>query len=209
MKKITVSAFMPYLNAKTRKALEAVSDFTPLQAEKEINKNYNATADSFLNLVKDTVKSYGEETLRRNMTLRNQSDVVDYLNQIVSDADAETTFCIFLDAKNKVLAAEELNKGTITQSLMYPREIIKLALKYGAVCVIVAHNHPSQDVNPSQSDIQSTKRLYFALKELDMQLIDHLILSGLPYKENNYFSFQKSGLLSSMQAAFKVMMDTI
>jgi len=161
----------------------------------------------FFSIIRDFVSQYmADSFVGERKTIRCQSEVVDFFKGLCALSDREETHAVFLDAKNGVIAREKVNEGTITQSLMYPREIVKLALKHGAISVIAVHNHPSGDTNPSQSDIRATKRLLFALKEMDMNLIDHIIIGT---KGDGWFSFEKSGLLSSMQAAYRLMLETV
>lgn len=208
MKKFYIADMFPYLNTATKKTLEAYKDLTVIQAEKELINTPNKKAFEFINTLKENVSAYGAEILIGGEYIKKQDDVITYFNRVNKGADKETTFAIFLDAKNRILGIEAIAEGTITQSLMYPREIIKKALNYGALSVIAIHNHPSTDTNPSQSDIRATKRLYFALKETDMNLLDHIIIAGKE-ADNNYFSFERAGLISSIQASYRTMIESI
>ncbi len=164
-------------------------------------------AEIFFGIINEFVNCYmADSFLRERKTINSQEDVVDYFQGICALSDKEETHGVFLDAKNGVMAVERLSEGTITQSLMYPREIVKLALKHGALSIIVIHNHPSGDTAPSQSDIKTTKRLYFALREMDMNLMDHIIIGT---KGKGWYSFEKNGIISSFREAYACFMQTV
>lgn len=97
---------------------------------------------------------------------------------------------LFLDAQNRVLAQEELFSGTLTQTSVYPREVVKRALHYNAASVIFAHNHPSGVAEQSRADEMLTTALKQALALVDVRVLDHFIVAG-----NNTLSFAERGLL--------------
>ena len=98
--------------------------------------------------------------------------------------------CLFLDKQNRVLADEQLFRGTLTQTAVYPREVIKAALHHNAGGVILYHNHPSGRAEPSAADMMVTDALCAALRMVDVNVLDHLIVgAGEPY------SFSENGLL--------------
>jgi len=95
-----------------------------------------------------------------------------------------------LDAQHRVIAFEELFRGTLTQTSVYPREVVKSALKHNAAAVIFAHNHPSGAAEPSHSDELLTRSLKTALALVDIQTLDHFIIAG-----SKVISFAERGLL--------------
>jgi DNA repair protein RadC len=100
-------------------------------------------------------------------------------------------FCVlFLDNRHRLLAFEELFRGTIDGASVYPREVVRQTLQHNAACVIVAHNHPSGSVEPSQADEGVTRRLRQALGLIDVRLLDHLIVG-----DGSCYSFSEHGLL--------------
>ena len=100
-------------------------------------------------------------------------------------------FCgLFLDNRHRLLAFEEIFRGTIDGASVYPREIVRLTLLHNAASVIVAHNHPSGVVQPSQADEGVTRRLRQALALIDVRLLDHLIVG-----DGKCYSFSEHGLL--------------
>ena len=97
---------------------------------------------------------------------------------------------LFLDARHRVVAAEALFRGTLTQTSVYPREVVKAALRANAAAVIFAHNHPSGAAEPSQADELLTRSLKEALALVDVKVLDHFIVAG-----SRSLSFAERGLL--------------
>ena len=97
---------------------------------------------------------------------------------------------LFLDNQNQLLASEEMFRGTINAASVYPREIVKAALQHNAAAVILAHNHPSGEPEPSLADRSLTERLLAALSLVDIRVLDHLVIGG-----SNTVSFAERGWL--------------
>ena len=97
---------------------------------------------------------------------------------------------IFLDAQHRVIVSEEMFHGTLTQTSVYPREVVKRALALNAAAVIFAHNHPSGVAEPSQSDRLLTDALKQALSFVDVRVLDHFIVAGA-----GCLSFAEKGML--------------
>jgi DNA repair protein RadC len=97
---------------------------------------------------------------------------------------------MFLDAQNRLIAADELFRGTLTQTSVYPREVVKAALKHNAAALILAHNHPSGVAEPSNADELLTRNLKQALALVDVRVLDHFIVAG-----NAALSLAERGLL--------------
>ena len=95
-----------------------------------------------------------------------------------------------LDSQNRLIHAEELFRGTLTQTSVYPREVVKLALKHNAAAVIFSHNHPSGHAEPSNADIRLTEIIKSALALVDIQVLDHVVVSA-----SGATSFAERGLL--------------
>jgi DNA repair protein RadC len=104
--------------------------------------------------------------------------------------EREVFVVVLLDAQNGVLATEELFAGTLTQTSVYPREVVKTALRHNAAAVIFAHNHPSGIAEPSQADQLLTVNLKQALALVDIKVLDHFIVAG-----GSAISFAERGLL--------------
>lgn len=125
-------------------------------------------------------------------TIQGPTDVVSLLAPEARGLDRECFWRLDLDARNAVVAYELVSIGTLTAALVHPREVFKGALLANAAGVILAHNHPSDDVSPSPEDRETTARLKRAGELLGVPLLDHVILgSGAPA----YFSFREAGLL--------------
>lgn len=130
------------------------------------------------------------EELRSRSALTSPQAVRDYLRLTLGGREHEVFVVIFLDAQHRVLATEELFRGTLTQTSVYPREIVKAALKANAAAVIFAHNHPSGVAEPSQADELLTRQLKESLAMVDVKVLDHFIVAG-----RATLSFAERGLL--------------
>ncbi len=130
------------------------------------------------------------ETLEQTSALTSPGAVRDYLRLALAAREHEVFVCLWLDAQHKVIAIEEPFRGTLTQTSVYPREIVKAALAANAAAVIFAHNHPSGVAQPSQSDELLTRSLKEALALVDVRVLDHFIVAG-----NQAISFAERGLL--------------
>ena len=128
-----------------------------------------------------------EENKINNIKLNDPSKVFDYFKYRINK-DQEEFYCIYLDAKKKVISYKLLFVGTVNHSMVHPRDIFKEAYKLNAAFIICVHNHPSGDVYPSLDDINATKRILEIGNLMGIKLIDHIIIS-----ENNYYSFLENG----------------
>ena len=116
--------------------------------------------------------------MRAGEALSSPSAVRSFLQLKLAPLPHEVFAVIFLDAQNRVLAYEELFRGTLTQTSVYPREVVKHALKHNAAALILAHNHPSGVAEPSRADELLTASLKQALALVDVRVLDHLIVAG-------------------------------
>ena len=123
--------------------------------------------------------------------------VHDYLFQSMQKDKKEIFKVMFLDGKNRLIEAEDLFEGSLTSSVVYPREIMKKAIKYDAANLIFVHNHPSGDPDPSPSDKDITKELLFAGNLMQIKVLDHIIIG-----DNKYFSFADDGLIKEYDLNF-------
>ena len=123
-------------------------------------------------------------------SLTSPGAVRDYLRLALGGRPHEVFVCIWLDAQHRVAKCEELFRGTLTQTSVYPREIVKAALATNAAAVIFAHNHPSGVAQPSQADELLTRNLKEALALVDVKVLDHFIVAG-----PQAISFAERGLL--------------
>jgi DNA repair protein RadC len=130
------------------------------------------------------------EQMRARDVLSSPQQVRDYLCLKLGGLTREVFVVMFLDAQNRVLAQEELFSGTLTQTSVYPREVVKRALHHNAASVIFAHNHPSGIADQSRADELLTDSLKQALALVDIRVLDHFIVAG-----NTTLSFAEKGLL--------------
>jgi len=119
------------------------------------------------------------EEMKTGDALNSPHSVRDYLRLLLRGRLNEVFMAIFLDAQHRVIAAEELFHGTLTQTSVYPREVVKRALHYNAAAVIFAHNHPSGVSEPSQADKSLTEALKHSLALVDVRVLDHFIVAGV------------------------------
>ena len=123
--------------------------------------------------------------------LHGAEDAAKHFNMLFSDDPAREYFgIIYLNGKNDVISSEVLFTGTLTTSAVYPREIIKRALEENAAAILVGHNHPSGNRQPSQDDIAITKKIKAACETVDIVLHDHLIITS-----TGYYSLDDHGVL--------------
>ena len=117
------------------------------------------------------------EDIKLTDALTSPKSVRDYLKLTLARLAHEVFVAVFLTSQNRVIKVEEIFRGTLTQTSVYPREIVKLALAHNAAAVIFAHNHPSGEPNPSQADRALTKTLADALALIDVRVLDHFIVA--------------------------------
>jgi len=133
---------------------------------------------------------YLRERLRPGTTIGSPADSREFLLASLRDRPHEVFCCLFLDNRHRVLAFDELFRGTIDAAAVYPREIVKQALSRNAAAVILAHNHPSGVAEPSQSDQLITRRIRDALDLVDVRLLDHFVIG-----DNTCVSLASRGML--------------
>ena len=130
------------------------------------------------------------EALARGAALESTADTKGYLQARLRDLPHEVFCCLFLDNRHRVLAFEELFRGTLNGTAVYPREVVKRALVHNAAAVILVHNHPSGVSEPSRADETLTARLKEALTLVDVRLLDHLVVG-----DGEMVSFSERGLI--------------
>jgi DNA repair protein RadC len=130
------------------------------------------------------------EQMQARDVLSSPKQVRDYLMLKLGALPREVFMVMMVDAQNRVIAQETLFEGTLTQTSVYPREVVKRALHHNAASVIFAHNHPSGVAEPSKADETLTQSLKQALALVDIRVLDHFIVAG-----NSTLSFTERGLL--------------
>lgn len=131
-----------------------------------------------------------KEEIQRGDALNSPRAVRDYLQLLLGGRQQEVFMALFLDTQHRVIASEELFHGTLSQTSVYPREVVKRALAHNAAAVIFAHNHPSGDTEPSQSDRLLTDVLKQALGLVDVRALDHFVVTA-----GKTLSFAEKGLI--------------
>ncbi|HHE07696.1 MAG TPA: JAB domain-containing protein [Chlorobaculum parvum] len=129
-------------------------------------------------------------TRTMNRQVQGTHDVFEYMQGRIPDETKEHLFVLFLNTKNRILSHETVTVGTLTASLIHPREIFKAAIRQSAHSIILVHNHPSGDVQPSNADKQVTSILKKSGDLLQIALLDHVIVGN-----NDWFSFRDHSLL--------------
>ncbi|HEX7062907.1 MAG TPA: DNA repair protein RadC [Woeseiaceae bacterium] len=129
-----------------------------------------------LRVIPELARRYFEQALTPGHAIRSPADTEAFLMARLRDLPHELFCCIYLDNRHRIIAFEELFRGTIDGTSVYPREVVKQALAANAAAVILAHNHPSGVAEPSQADERITRRLKSALELVDIRLLDHLVI---------------------------------
>ena len=132
----------------------------------------DAVIQRALRIMESRLRTHGE-------ALNSPRTVQDYLRLRLANREQEVFVVLFLNAQHGLIACEELFRGTLTQTSVYPREVVKTALKHNAAAVIFAHNHPSGVAEPSRADELLTQALKLALDLVDIKVLDHLIIAGM------------------------------
>ena len=169
------------------------ADFDKLSAVDGLGKNSIA----FLKLIGDLPSIIYKDELknkklidRETLKISNKDILLNYLRNKIGYEEIEKFYVIYLSSSNEVIEFEENSVGTLDRSSVYPREIYKKIINLNAKSVILAHNHPSDNITPSKSDIELTNEIAKGLKNFGALLIEHIIIT-----KNSYFSFLEEGLI--------------
>jgi DNA repair protein RadC len=128
--------------------------------------------------------------MKSGINLSSPTAVRDFLRLSIQNRQVEVFVGLFMDAQNRVIAVEELFSGTLTQTSVFPREVVRRALHHNAAGVIFAHNHPSGVAEPSHADETLTQALKGALASIDVRVLDHFVVG-----RGATLSFAERGLL--------------
>jgi len=148
-------------------------------------------SERILDAAKELLARALSEEMQEGEVLSSPDKVRDFLRLRLAERPHEVFMVLLMDVQHRLLADVELFRGTLTQTSVYPREVVKLALSHNAAAVIFAHNHPSGVPEPSQADIQLTHALRQALSLVDVRTIDHIVVGG----NASPVSFAERGLL--------------
>jgi DNA repair protein RadC len=130
------------------------------------------------------------ETDEENFDIKNPEAVCKLISATIKEKAKEHFKLILLNSRNKKIGISTISIGTLTTSLVHPREVFKEALAHSAASVILAHNHPSGDPEPSEDDLKITRKLVESGKILGVEVIDHIIVG-----KNSFYSFREKGLI--------------
>jgi len=150
-----------------------------------------------IKLVQEVAREFLKERILQKPICKSSKEIFDYLYHSMRDLKKEVFKVIFLDGRNQIIDIEDLFEGTLNASSIYPREIIKSAIKNNAISLIFVHNHPSGNPEPSQSDKNITEDLVFVGNLMQIRILDHIIIG-----DNKYFSFADEGLIEEYNLNF-------
>ncbi|QEM87487.1 JAB domain-containing protein [Glaesserella parasuis] len=139
-----------------------------------------------LQATKEMTKRYLSQQMKVNEMVDSPYVAVMYFQSELESWEREVFMVIFLDNQNRLIKTEKMFYGTINQASVHPREIIKEALKCNAAAILVAHNHPSGNCNPSEADRFLTRKIEMACDLVDIRFVDHIIVG-----KGDYFSFEE------------------
>lgn len=135
-------------------------------------------------------KRFWKEKSLTKIKVKTSKDIVDYFIPYLRDMKKEVFKVVLLDGKNKIIKDVTISEGTLTKSIVHPREVIKSAIAESSAALVLVHNHPSGEPQPSQDDIEITNRIISACELVGIKVLDHIIIG-----DNNYFSFFNEGLI--------------
>jgi DNA repair protein RadC len=141
-------------------------------------------------LIKELSALYLKQKAKEKPQIACTSELLDFCRTAMGGKKDEEFCVIYLDAQNQIIDFETVQKGVANQAVVYPRQVLERALRQKASALILAHNHPSGHVRPSDADIRLTKTIQDAARMLDILVHDHIIIG-----ENRFFSFREEGLM--------------
>ncbi len=147
----------------------------PVERLKEVNGLGDA-AITELKIVQAAASRFARGQVMQRPVLASWSNVLDYCRTAMAFADREEFRVLFLDKRNRLIADEQHQTGTVDHTPVYPREVVKRALELSATAIILVHNHPSGDPTPSRADVQMTQAIIEVAKPLGIAVHDHIIV---------------------------------
>ncbi|MDP1990306.1 MAG: DNA repair protein RadC [Syntrophales bacterium] len=141
-------------------------------------------------LIKEIASLYLKQKAMGKKQVSCTTELLDFCRTKMGGKKDEEFCVIYLDAQNQIIEFETVQKGIVNQAVVYPRQVLESALKKKATAIILAHNHPSGHVRPSDADIRLTKTIQETAKVLDILVHDHIIIG-----EDRFFSFREEGLM--------------
>jgi DNA repair protein RadC len=159
----------------------------PLQSLRSVD-GVGEHAARLISTIPRLLDVYQQSRWKRDQTFNSTDGAVTYLNARLANERREV-FCILaLTSRNDLIAMEEIQRGTVNRTAVFPRQVVEAALKHRATALILAHNHPGGDPSPSAADRQLTRKLKRILNDLDITVHDHIIIAG-----PRHFSFAENG----------------
>ncbi len=152
----------------------------------------SSTSPALIRLVKEIFTTYLAEEMKRKDLLTSPRAVVDFARMKLAGSANESFMVIYLNTKNEAVDYQVIHEGTIDKAIIYPRRIVEAALAHHAAGLLLVHNHPSGHPEPSQEDKQITQTIIEATHTMDINVIDHIIVT-----KSSYFSFMENQLLPS------------
>ena len=149
-----------------------------------------------LRFIQGVARRYLKQRIVGRQYLRSAREVADFLIHSMRGLKHEVLTVVFLDAAHAVITSEVVAEGTVNVNTIYPRELVKAALRLNASALVIAHNHPSGALKPSEQDKVLTRNLYLLGSLLHISLLDHLIVG----EGDTVFSFAEAGLMSGIRA---------
>lgn len=171
---------------KEFKTIQKVLD-APVEKIKDV-EGIGENAALFLKILRETISEYFKEIARDRKTFKALDELVSYLKAVIGGCKNEIVHVLYLNSRNELLNSENLEEGTVSEAVAFPRKVIESALKNNATSVILAHNHPGGLPEPSDNDNILTDAVNKALATVDISLQEHVIIS-----DDGYFSYRKSG----------------
>lgn len=180
-----------------QEAKQAIKKFKTLRSTLDASINELQTIKGIgpsnvfgLKLFQAISERYSKDAIPKRINLNSSKLVANYLKENIGKENKEFFVALYLDSRNSLIKKSNISVGSLTTSVVHPREVFKEALQLSAAQIIVAHNHPSNDTEPSPEDIALTRRLWDTAKILGVELLDHLIVTS-----SSYFSFKENNLI--------------
>lgn len=153
-------------------------------------KGVSESTAILVSLVRELMICISEDKALRGDVLSSPELVAKFARAKIGHLKQEVLLSIFLNAKNRICGYETISEGTTDCAVVYPRKIVKLALEKNACGIIISHNHPSGECEPSSDDISLTRKVQEAAKAVDLKVLDHVIVG-----KSGYYSFVEKGIV--------------
>lgn len=150
-----------------------------------------------IKLVSEVAREFLKQKIVDKPAYKSAREIFDYLYHSMRDLKKEVFKVIYLDSQNQIIDIADIAEGTVDRGAVSPREVMESAVRHSAVSLILVHNHPSGNPEPSQSDEQITRDLVFAGGIMQMRVLDHIVIG-----ENKYYSFAVEGLIEKYEGDF-------